>query len=256
MSFDINNILSSWPFKPGEINVRRIVGDDGREKIQLRLDLGILQMETTGRPDGEKPHGHSSLLAYYEHLLKRHIKEYGSQEGFELDEQDCELLRSEGVMYYHRYLAEFVLGDYAAVERDTKRNLRMFDFCGLHVAKEHDQCACEQYRPYVLMMYARARSRRALKQARPKEALAVIQQTIREIQAIYDRFEQQANETSMELTVLHALAREIQTLIPADPRTLLRKKLQQAIVEERYEDAAAIRDRLGQAENTGKSSFQ
>lgn len=254
MSFDINDILSSWPFKPGEINVRRIVGNDGREKIQLRLDLGILQMETTGRPDGEKPHGHSNLLAYYEQLLKQHVKEYDSKEGFELDEEDCELLRSEGVMYYHRYLAEFVLGDYAAVELDTRRNLRMFDFCERHAVNEHDRFACEQYRPYVLMMYARARSRRALKQARPKEALAVIQHTIRKIQAINDRFEQEDDENSMELTVLRALAREIRTLVPTDPRTLLRKKLQQAIVEERYEDAAAIRDRLGQVENTGKKS--
>ena len=63
-------------------------------------------------------------------------------------------------------------------------------------------------------MYARARSRRALKQARPKEALAVIQHTIRKIQAINDRFEQEDDENSMELTVLRALAREIRTLVP------------------------------------------
>ena len=254
MSLDINDILNSWPFKPGEINVRRIVGDDGGEKIQLRLDLGVLQMATSGRPDGEKPHGRRSLLDYYEHLLKQHTKERGSDKDFGLDEQDCESLRSEGIMYYHRYLAEFVLGDYAAVERDTKRNLRMFDFFASYAAEEHDRCISEQYRPYVLMMYARARSRRALKQNRPREALAVIHQTIGEIQGVYDSFEQQSGEVSTELAVLRALAREVKTLVPVDFRTRLRKELQQAVAEERYEDAAAIRDRLSRPEDVRKTS--
>ena len=39
MDFDISDILKHWPFKPGEVNVRRIIGSDGREKLQLRLDL-------------------------------------------------------------------------------------------------------------------------------------------------------------------------------------------------------------------------
>ena len=36
---------------------RKIVGEDGKEKLQVRLDLGLLQMELNGRPDGERPHG-------------------------------------------------------------------------------------------------------------------------------------------------------------------------------------------------------
>ena len=73
MSFDISHILSDWPFKPGEVTARRIVGADGQEKIQVRLDLGLLQMEASGRPDGQRPHGHESLLAYYEYLLQKHL---------------------------------------------------------------------------------------------------------------------------------------------------------------------------------------
>ncbi|HDY65108.1 MAG TPA: hypothetical protein ENH84_02600 [Phycisphaerae bacterium] len=34
----------------------------------------------------------------------------------------------------------------------------------------------------------------------------------------------------------------------------IRKELQQAVAEERYEDAAAIRDRLGRPEDVGKPS--
>ncbi|MBN1555460.1 MAG: UvrB/UvrC motif-containing protein [Phycisphaerae bacterium] len=245
MSLDIDHILNGWPFKPGEVNVRRILGEDGREKIQLRLDLGLLQMNTTGRPDGRRPHGFDSLLAYHEHTLEEHTAAHGTQDGFSLDEGVCEELRTEGVMFYHRYLAEFVLGDYESVQRDTRRNLRMFDFCAAYAEEEYDRFICEQYRPYVLMMYARARARSEIRKSRPKRALAVIRRTIGEIKALHERFEQEEpDESSMELSVLRALEREIQSLIPQDPRLRLKKQLRDAIRDERYEDAADIRDRL------------
>ena len=51
MSSDIEPIISDWPYRPDEITVRVIEGLDGQRKIQLRLDLGVLQMEFDGRPD-------------------------------------------------------------------------------------------------------------------------------------------------------------------------------------------------------------
>ena len=157
MSLDISHILDDWPFKPGEVTARRIVGADGQEKIQVRLDLGLLQMEASGRPDGQMPHGHESLLAYYEYLLQKHVDEAGSDDGFSLDEPDCEALRAEGVMYYHRYLAEFVLGNYERVDRDTMRNTRLMDFCRKYARNDSDRYILEQYRAYVIMMRTRAR---------------------------------------------------------------------------------------------------
>ncbi len=56
MSKDIAVILNGWDYNPDEVTVRRILGLDGRVKIQMRLDLGILQMEVDGRPDGQHPH--------------------------------------------------------------------------------------------------------------------------------------------------------------------------------------------------------
>src|ERR1051325_8899611 len=47
MSLDLNTLLRDWPHEPGAIKVRKIVGLDGREKLHLRLDLGVLQMEVT-----------------------------------------------------------------------------------------------------------------------------------------------------------------------------------------------------------------
>jgi len=70
MSFDLTKALQDWPFEPGQINVRLIQGDDGLSKVQMRVDLGILQMETEGRPDGSRPMGFDTLLDYHETRLE------------------------------------------------------------------------------------------------------------------------------------------------------------------------------------------
>lgn len=66
MSPDLSKILSEWPFKPGQINARIIEGLDGEPKLQVRLDLGVLQLEVDGRPDGQNPNGFDSVLELYE----------------------------------------------------------------------------------------------------------------------------------------------------------------------------------------------
>jgi hypothetical protein len=245
MSLDITRILRDWPFEPGKVTARRIVGEDGRDKIQLRLDLGLYQMEATGRPDGLRPHDSESLLTYYEQQLINHRQRFGSDEGFDLDEGACEQLRSEGVMYYHRYLAEFILEDYDAVERDTRRNLRVMDFCSKYAREDSDRFFLEQYRPYVLMMCARARALLAFQKNRPKAALAAIREGIEGIKDFFKRFgpEHSISESS-ELAILRAMAKEIEGRIPVDPIAKLRKDLAKAVKEERYEDAVRLRDQL------------
>ncbi|MCK5114843.1 MAG: UvrB/UvrC motif-containing protein [Phycisphaerae bacterium] len=243
MDLDISDILKRWPFKPGEVNVRRIIGADGREKLQLRLDLGLLQMEVVGRPDGKKPKGHETLLDYYESKLQEHKNANGATEGFTITAKACEKLRAEGVMFYHRYLAAFVLGDYESVVRDTRRNLRLFDFCTAYAKTENDRLILEQFRPYVVMMHARARCREALKNKRPKQALVFARQGIEAIREFLEQNEM-AIENSPELGVLYNMEREVIATIPVDPAVKLKQKLQTAIEEERYEEAAAIRDEM------------
>ena len=62
MDFDISPLLDHWAYKPGQVVVRKFKGKDGKEKIQLRVDLGLLQMNAEGRPDGKRPFGHNSLV--------------------------------------------------------------------------------------------------------------------------------------------------------------------------------------------------
>ena len=245
MSLDINKALEGWPYEPGQVTVRKIRGDDGREKIQLRLDLGLLQMETAGRPDGQRPHGSESLLSYYEQKLQEHRGAQGGDEGFKLDEDTCEQLRTEAVMYYHRYLAEFVLEDFAAVERDTSRNLRVLDLFTSFAAEESDRHAFEHYRPYIVMMNTRARAQLALKDNRPKAALAIAKLGIDRLKDFYrDVGQDEMISRSGEIAVLRAFAKEIQSRLPVDPLNSIKEQLNKAVQEERYEEAARLRDKL------------
>jgi hypothetical protein len=66
MNPDISELLDKWPYESGRINARLVKGKDGQPRIQVRLDLGLLQMHTDGRPDGQRPFGYTSLLEYYE----------------------------------------------------------------------------------------------------------------------------------------------------------------------------------------------
>jgi len=55
MNFDISHLLEHWDYQPGQVVVRKFTGKDGVPKIQLRVDLGLLQMNAEGRPDGKRP---------------------------------------------------------------------------------------------------------------------------------------------------------------------------------------------------------
>ena len=115
-SHDLRRILTGWDYESNQVTVRKVAGDDGAVKIQLRLPLGLLQMEVSGRPDGSRPFGFESLLEYQEHRLQEHVRKNGTDLGFEIAPEDARLLRDETEMYYHRYLAEFVLEDFAGVD--------------------------------------------------------------------------------------------------------------------------------------------
>ena len=59
MSQDIDAALKGWDFRPGVVQARLVQAGDGRQVSQMRVDLGLLQIETTGRPDGTPATGSS-----------------------------------------------------------------------------------------------------------------------------------------------------------------------------------------------------
>lgn len=244
-SKDITPVLKGWDYEPGTINVRKISGADGSPKLQMRLDLGLLQMEVSGRPDGVRPHGHESLLEYFESLLRDHRKKHGSELGFQLDSQQCQQLREEAGLYYHRYLSLFVLEDFNGVVRDTSRNLRVLDLCGKYASEEQDRLILEQYRPYITMMNSRAAASLLFKEKKYNEALATIEEGLSNIREFFERFgQEEAYEQSNEVKVLKSFARDVRRKLPVDPMRKLQLQLEKAVKEEKYEQAAKLRDRI------------
>src|SRR6266404_5963223 len=148
MSLDLNTVLRDWPHENGKIKVRKILGLDGRQKLQLRIDLGVLQMELTGRPDGMRPHGSESLLTYHQ---LRAARAEARSESYALTPEHFFFQAEDGIRYYHRYLSLFQINDYHGVVRDTQRNLELFDFVDAHTERDELSWTLQQFRPYVLM---------------------------------------------------------------------------------------------------------
>jgi hypothetical protein len=241
-NLDLNDLLDGWPHEPGQVKARKIVGRDGCEKIQLRIDLGLIQMELHGRPDGHRPHGFESLLHY--HQAKSAIAKSGAQR-YSLSEADVTALQHEGVQYYHRYLSLFQLRDFQNVVRDTERNLEMFDFVSEHSADEDSKWALEQFRPYVIMMNTRARASLELKDGNTAEAVKLIQAGKEKIEAFYRAVGQpEWIESSNEIAFLNDWSTEIRAAVPLTPLETMERDLKRAIADEAYERAAELRDAI------------
>jgi UvrB/UvrC motif-containing protein len=252
---DITPMLKGWDYEPGTINVRKISGIDGSPKLQMRLDLGLLQMEMTGRPDGVRPHGCESLLDYFEQQLTDHRTQHGTELGFHLDGTQCQLLREEAAMYYHRYLSLFVLEEFSDVVRDTARNLRVLDICGQFAQEEQDRLILEQYRPYITMMHSRARASIFFKDHKYAEAMKAVDAGLESIKEFFVNFGQpQAFGRSNEVRVLKRFAREIRRKLPVDPIEKLQRKLDRAVKGEQYEEAARLRDKIAVMQQQDRSA--
>lgn len=240
-SVDISSALSGWSFEPGQVNVRIIRGRDGKAKIQLRLDLGLLQMEVSGRPDGKRPHKHASELDYQLHRLKKH-RESGTRENdFQLTRRECQQLREESAMFYHRYLSLFVLGQYDGVVRDTRHNIGILNLCRNFGPTEQDREILEQYRPYIIMMEGRARACAALRDGFVNTSIAYLRGTLRNVIHTYGN---PAASQSPEALILSDMIHDIRRQLPPDPREELNRLLKKAVAGEKYEEAAQLRDQI------------
>ena len=91
----LDGLFKDWPYDPRSISVRLTEGHDGRKVIQMRIELGVLQLETAGRPDGERPEGSDT---FFDHLLQTEIAQ-GDE--FELSDEQCFECDREFVQFYH-----------------------------------------------------------------------------------------------------------------------------------------------------------
>jgi hypothetical protein len=242
MSLDLNSLLRDWPHEPGAIKVRKITGLDGREKLQLRIDLGVLQMEVAGRPDGQRPHNCESLLVYHQRQAER-AEMRG--ETYELSAEQCNDLQQEGIQYYHRYLSLFQINDFLGVIRDTQRNLDLFEFVAEHADREEMIWSFQQFRPYVLMMNTRAKASILLGEGKFAEAMREIETGRDAIQEFFNQssFPELAGKSS-ELAFLDEWLDEVAAKRPLSKLEIMQREMEIAIASELYERAAELRDAI------------
>lgn len=275
MERDLTKLFEEWPFESGQITVRLIEGIDGNTKIQVRLDLGLLQMSTENRPDGKRPHGFDSLLEYYESKIdqdaldidpedsqpdKDHEEQFLEKNQFDkqseenesngattrfLSDEDCRSLREEAQQYYHRYIAMLVLEDYEAVVRDTSRNMRVLNLFRDHAISEDDMHAMESHRPYIMMMRARSLASQALKSEENKAAILAIDEGLEALKQYFAAAEQpDLYDESGEVAMLKDMRDSLIPKLPVSQRAELRQRLEAAIVSENFELAAILRDEI------------
>jgi hypothetical protein len=245
MDFDISRLLDHWEYQPGQVVVRRFKAKDGKEKIQLRVDLGLLQMNAEGRPDGKRPFGHASLLEYYQARLYKYVAAHdGSDEGFKLNAEDCAKLQLEALQYHHRYICLLQLEDHSAVIRDAERNLGVFDFVTKHAENEELAWSLQQFRPQLLMVLTRARGSEALKVNDYSMAIQHVEDGVEQIRTFYAEHGRPDAESSPEVQSLTTWLTEIRAQRPLSRREQLERALQEAVKREDYEKAAQVRDAL------------
>ena len=258
MPEDISDLLRNWDFNPKK-TYRKIIGEDGREMIQVRVDnaafQGILQMNLDGRPDGRQPHGCEFVLDYYHEALIRWREAHQKEESFKLNAQDCSELFDESLRIYNRYVFLLQLQDYQRVVRDTERNMELFRFVKRYAESEEDQNNLEKWWPYILRINGTARAMLAIQEGRDFEkALGIVQSTREKIENLEPvAAEEFFTELERSSKALDDLEKALKSQKPLNEVEKLQKKIEQAVAEERFEEAAVLRDKLKELENQNSS---
>lgn len=234
---DIDTLLKNWVFRPGEVTARLIKARSGREVLQMRIDMGIVQMETELRPDGLKPNGAET---YYDYLVSEAIQ---AGDSFRLTQEQCGEADREFVQYYQRRLCWLSLREYRRAAHDADHSLAFMDFVHRHSPDEEWTLSHEQYRPFVLFHRVQAGALAALQENGPETAISEINTGLarfRDLFARYDASEQYADdELVRRLEEMRESVRERYEI----GRTL-DERLVEAVRAEDYELAAQIRDQI------------
>lgn len=238
MPDNIDELLFDWEFDPYLLNVRRAKGSDGREILQMRIDMGVIQMEITGRPDGEKPGGFSSI----HEQLESERKKFGDE--FVLSEENLLEIDREFVQFYHRRICWLQLREFENAVQDADQTLALMDFCQEVSDNEDWVLSHEQYRPFVLFHRTQAASLSVLEsEDTPENSIHEINLGLERLRDLYKQYEVEEDFENEEL-VQRLLEMREDLREKYNIGKTLHEQLDEAVASEQYERAASIRDKL------------
>jgi len=237
----LDEILRDWGFDPHTLSVRLVKNDEGRDVIQMRVDLGVLQMETQGRPDGQSIQGFATVLDQMLELEKQKPE-------FLMDEEQCFEADREFAQYYHRRISWLRLEHYHRAVEDADHTLSLMDVCRDHSPDEEWTMSHEQYRPFVLFHRTQAAALAALDESDAENAIAQINAGLEQMKEVFIEHEAEEefdeDEMVLQLSKLRDSLREEYALGPS-----LQERLAEAVKTEQYELAARLRDELARQQD-------
>ena len=238
---DLDDMLRDWPYEPSSVSVRKAKGKDGRDIIQMRIEMGVLQLETVGRPDGDRPEGHQT---FYDYLMSLSLQ----TDEMTMTEDQCAEADREFVQFYHRRICWLAIREFERAKRDADHTLGLMDFCRKHSPDESWTLTHEQYRPFVMFHRIQAATLMALEDEDAELAIEEVNQGLSRMQQFFGEFEAdedfEENELVARLVELRESVRE-----KFDVGRTLEEQLVDAIASEQYELAAELRDRLSGRED-------
>ncbi len=234
---NIDNLMRNWPYEPGQLMARVVRGSDGRDVLQMRVEMGVLQLEVAGRPDGEKPEGFET---YYDYLVSLAFHE---GQRFALDEDRCAEIDREFVQFYHRRICWLALREFRRATADADHSLALMDFTSAHADDEEWVLSHEQYRPFVLFHRTQAAALAALEDESPAQALDEIERGLKRLRDVFARYEVEEQFDDDELVArLRELKESVRRHYKIGPS--LTEQLADAVAHEQYELAAKLRDEI------------
>src|SRR5881227_3326139 len=131
MRRDIDDALGGWPSEPGpgDVVAREVRARDGRTVVQVRVELGVLQLEVAGRPDGVRPHGFATYLDYLRYRAAGRGQAPGDRApSWTMSPEHCLEADREFVQFYHRRVAWLALHHFDKALLDADHTIALMDF--------------------------------------------------------------------------------------------------------------------------------
>jgi hypothetical protein len=245
---DIDNILRTWHYEPGEVSARLVRGGDGRQVLQMRVDMGVLQLEVDHRPDGARPSGAET---YFDYLLGLAVH---TGDDFTLDDEQCAEVDREFVQFYQRRLCWLALREFHRAVRDADHSLALMDFVRKCSPSQEWLLSHEQYRPFILFHRTQASALAALEDKGPEVAIEELNQGLNRIHELFVSVDAEEQYESDELVQRLGQLRESLRDHYHVGRTLT-EQLADAVAREEYELAAQLRDQIAKRGTGDKTAL-
>jgi hypothetical protein len=245
----MDDAIQGWPYdpEPGEVIAREVRARDGRTVVQVRVELGVLQMEVGGRPDGTRPHGFATYLDYLRYRAAgRGQVPGGKAPSWSMSREHCTAADREFVQYYQRRVAWLALQRYDRALLDADHTLALMDFVCRHGSDEEYVASHERFRGLVLFHRTQAAAASALERRKPEEAIDQVREGIKRLGSHHERWSAEHDQAETPnpslIEQLHLLEHEIRKNFAVEKT--LREQLDEAVALEDYERAARLRDQI------------